>query len=147
MTELTFSTIRLEVKKNSLAIRIANFIRSFAKSPSNWISLQIAENLRRDTKFIEHQTTLVSEMDDDRMKDGMAFIQSILPDLVKMDKVVEKIKNPTLSVAFSQHELSVYKLEAKLHLKQTEHLPVIPTDPELREALHYATILSLNSHL
>lgn len=147
MTEVTFSTIQLEAKKTSFAIRIANFIGLFAKSPSNWISLRIAKNLMRDTKFIKHQITLVAQMDDERVKDGMVFIRRILPDLVKMDRAIEKIEHPTLSIAFRQHELAVYKLEAKLHLKQTEHLPVIPTDPELREALHYATILSLSSHL
>lgn len=144
MNAVTFSTIQLGVKKTSFAARIARFIRLFAKSPSDWISLRLADNLVRDTKFIEHQMDLIKQMDDDQVEKGMAFIKSILPELVKMDNVIEKIQNPALSLAFSRHELAIYNLEAKLHLKQTEHLPVIPTDPELREALHYNTILSLS---
>lgn len=109
--------------------------------------MRIAANIVRDTKFIKHQITLVKQMDDEQVEKGMAFIQSILPELVKMDNAIEKIQNPALSIAFRKHELAVYDLEAKLHLKQTEHLPVVPTDPELREALHYAIIMSLSSHL
>lgn len=54
----------------------SEFYKIVRKIPSNRTSLHIAANLRRGTKFIEHQTTLVSEMDDDRMKDGMAFIKA-----------------------------------------------------------------------
>ncbi|MDR6808591.1 hypothetical protein J2Y45_005803 [Dyadobacter sp. BE34] len=147
MAVVTFNTIQIGAKRTSLVARIAHFIKLFAKSPSNWISLRIAANIMHDTKFIEQQITLVKQMDDEQVKKGMAFIQSMLPELVKMDNAIEKIQNPALSIAFRQHELAVYDLEAKLHLKQTEHLPVIPTDPELREALHYATVISLNSHL
>lgn len=147
MTAVTFSSIQLGAKKTSFAARIANFIRLFAKSPSNWISLRIAENLMRDTKFIKQQTILVAQMDEDQVNAGMTFIQSILPELVKMDNAIEKIQNPALSLAFHRHELAVYNLEAKLHLKQTEHLPVQPMDPELREALHYNTVMSLKSRL
>jgi hypothetical protein len=147
MTELTLNMIQLEAKKASLAVRIANFIQLFAKSPANWISMRIAANLVRDTKFIEHQVTLVKKMDNKQVEDGMAFIQRILPVLVKMERIIAKIENPALGIAFRQHEMAIYKFEAKLHLKQTKHLPVIPTDPLLREALHYATILSIESHL
>ena len=147
MSVVTFSTIQLGAKKASLEARIANWIKVFAKSPSNWLSMRIATNIMRDTKFIEQQITLVKQMDDEQVEKGMAFIRGMLPELVKMDNAIEKIQHPTLSIAFRRHELAVYDLEAKLHLKKTEHLPVVPTDPELREALHYATIMSLRSHL
>ncbi|OJV18037.1 MAG: hypothetical protein BGO21_14580 [Dyadobacter sp. 50-39] len=147
MTTVTFSTIQLGAKKTSFAARIARFIKVFAKSPSNWLSMHIAANIERDTEFIEQHMKLVKQMDEDQVEKGMAFVRSILPELVKMDDAIEKVQNPALSIAFRKHELAVYKLEAKLHFKQTEHLPVIPTDPELREALHYNTILSLSSHL
>lgn len=147
MTEVTFSTIRFEAKKASFAVQIANFIRLFAKSPSNWISNRIAESLMRDTKFIQQQFPLVQHMDTEQVKAASAFVQHMLPVLVKMEKAIGKIENQALSTAFRRHEMAIYKFEAKLHVKQTEHLPVIPTDPELREALHYNTILSINSHL
>ncbi|SDG64271.1 hypothetical protein SAMN04487996_12136 [Dyadobacter soli] len=145
MTEVTFSTIQLGAKKTSLAARLAHFIKVFAKSPSNWLSMRIAADLMRDTEFIERQMKLIKQMDDEQVEKGMAFIRGILPELVKMDNAIEKIQNPALSVAFRRHELAIYKLEAKLHVKQTEHLPVIPTDPELREALYYNTIMSLST--
>lgn len=144
---VTFNTIQIGAKRASLAARIAHFIRSFAKSPSNWLSMRIATNIECDTKFIKKQITLVKQMDDEQVEKGMVFIRSMLPELVKMDNAIEKIQNPTLSIAFRKHELAIYNLEAKLHLKQTEHLPVLPTDPELREALHYNTVMSLRSHL
>lgn len=147
MSQVSFSTIQLGAKKASLAARIANWIKVFAKSPSNWLSMHIATNLMRDTRFIKQQSTLVAQMDEDQVNAAMAFIQSILPELVKMDSAIEKIRNPALSLAFKRNELAVYNLEAKLHLKQTEHVPVLPTDPELREALHYNTVISLSSHL
>ncbi|MGX5853477.1 hypothetical protein ACWKW6_07525 [Dyadobacter jiangsuensis] len=147
MIEMTFSTIQFEAKKISLVVRIANFIRLFAKSPSNWISLRIAKNLMRDTKFIEQQIALVQQMDTEQVKAASAFVQHMLPILVKMDKAINEIENQALSMAFRKHEMAIYKFEAKLHVKQTEHLPVMPTDPELREALHYNTILCLTSRL
>lgn len=147
MSVVTFSTIQLGAKKASLEARIANWIKVFAKSPSNWLSMRIATNIRRDTKFIQRQTKLIKKMDDDQLEKGMAFIRGILPHLEKMHDVVEKIDNPALSTAFRRHEFTIFKFEAKLHLKQTEHLPVIPTDPLLREALYNASITSVLSKL
>lgn len=147
MSVVSFSTIQLGAKKVSLAARIANWIKVFAKSPSDWLSMRIATNLMRDTRFIERQIRLVRQMDDEQVEKGMAFIRGILPHLEKIHDVVEKIDNRGLSTAFRRHELTIFKFEAKLHLKQTEHLPVIPTDPLLREALYNATITSILSKL
>lgn len=147
MTEVTFTTIQLGAKKTSLAVRIAHFIKIFAKSPSNWLSMRIAENFMRDTEFIKQQMNIIRKMDDDQVEKGMAFIRGILPHLEKMHDIVEKIDNPVLSSAFRRHELTIFTFEAKLHLKQTEHLPVIPTDPLLKEALYYASITSVLSKL
>lgn len=147
MTAVTLNTIQFGAKRISLAARIAHFIKLFAKSPSDWISERIAANIVRDTKFIEDQMLLIKQMDDKQAEKGMAFIRSILPDLEKMHQIVEKIDNPALSTAFRRHEFTIFKFEAKLHLKQTEHLPVIPNDPLLREAIFNAAMVTISSKL
>ena len=147
MSGVTLTTMRYEARKTSWAARIAGFIRMFTKSFPNWLIVRVERNLVRDTKLIKQQMVLIPEMDAEQLKAGSIFIKTMLPVLEKMEGTIGKIDNAGLAVAFKIYKMTIFRFEAKLHRKKTEHLPVIPTDALLREALYNASITSVISKL
>ena len=90
---------------------------------------------------------LIPQMDAEQLKAGSIFIKTMLPVLEKLEGTIGKIDNNELAAAFKIYKMTIFTFEAKLHRKKTEHLPVIPTDALLREALYNASITSVISKL
>ncbi|WP_342083766.1 hypothetical protein [Dyadobacter sp. OTU695] len=147
MSGTPLTIMRYEARKTSWAARIAGFIRAFTRSFSDWIIVRVERSLVRDTKLIKQQMALIPDMDAEQLNNGSTFIKTMLPVLEKMEETIGKIDNATLTAAFKAYKMTIFKFEAKLHLKATEHLPVMPTDELLKEALYNASITSVTSKL
>lgn len=147
MTGATLTTMKYEARKTSWAAHIASITRIFTRSFSDWLIVRIERSLVRDTKLIKQQTAQIPEMDVEQLNTGLIFIKTMLPMLEKIDDTIGKIDSAGLVAAFKAYKMAVFKFEAKLHFKQTEHLPVIPTDELLKEALYNASITSIISKL
>jgi hypothetical protein len=147
MTGTTLTTVQYDARKTSWAARIAGFLRIFTTSLSDSIILRIERSLVRDTNLIKQQTVQIPEMNAEQVNNGSIFIKNMLPVLEKMDRTIDKIDSARLTAAFKEYKYTIYKFESRLHIKKTEHLPVIPTDPLLLEAIYNASISSLISKL
>lgn len=100
-----------------------------------------------DTELIKRQMGLIPQMDEEQLRVGAVFIKTMLPILEKMEESFGKIDNVGLAKAFKAYKTTIFLFEAKLHLKRTEHLPVVPTDELLKQALYNASITSIISKL
>nr|WP_295923208.1 hypothetical protein [uncultured Dyadobacter sp.] len=147
MTGTTLTIMKYEARKTSWAALIAGFMRIFTRSFSDWIIVRVERRLVRDTVLIKEQMALIPEMNAEQLNIGAIFIKTMLPLLEKMEDTIGKIDNAALATAFKGYKMTIFKFEAKLHLKETEHLPVIPTDELLKEALYNASITSMISKL
>ncbi|MEO6287349.1 MAG: hypothetical protein ABIN80_24230 [Dyadobacter sp.] len=131
----------------SWSVRIADFLKSFAKSVSDKISAHILTDINDRTAFFESQLNLIPDMSVSDAEQRIAMLRKILPSMEKLDAAITKFNHPNISQSFKLQKKALFKLEAKLHQVINADSDIIETPEYLKSGITDLGLESLPTQL